>query len=293
MRVKGLAAGYGRFLGEEGLDPRTIHYYLADLGIFLDVVCISLSSSVEKLKDVGPGSVVKYMSHNRPSQRTRSRRHSSLKRFYNYCISNNILHSNPAETVGAPGMPDNCPDFLMSVEYGKLIRAIPLNVRSSFSQFLNRRDRSMISWLYNDNLSPGDVVNTRYRDILPESNPHEFVSVKRKEGTIEIPLSGTSLREMRAYENAFRNEFGASLSDEPDKKYFRNRHGNGLSARRLRSRISGWGKKALGRDNVTPRTIHNGSIARLLHKGKAVHDIAELAKAGTAHTYKLKNYVLG
>lgn len=291
MNVKNLVECYKDFLGSEGLSSHSIKLYLSDIGIFLNSMEIKHSSPARVLASTKENNVRKYISSGDASPRTQRRRYSSLKHFFNYCILEEVTGTNPADNIELPQIAEECPGFITSKEYGILMDSIPTQVESPLPQFLNRRDRSIINWLYNDGLTPGDVKNARYKDFIIQSNLIEAVSVDRSGKGVEIPLSKTSLNEMTFYEGAFFKYFSKHISDNPNKEYYRNRHGSGLSARRMRWKLSLWGNEILKRDDINPRTIHNGSIVRLLQEGMEINDIVELTGASSMHVHRLKKYL--
>lgn len=276
MKVSDALKCFKDYLGErKRFNPNSIKLYIYDVRKLLDTAKISEKLSANNMGGITKANVRKYMSSGNSSVNTQRRRWSTAAKFFEYCMSEEIIGENPAYKVKLPKMEYKRPDFITEEEFNIVIESISISP-VSFSKI---RDISILSTFFNEGLRLREIEAMKYVDLIVRKGVRK-VKVYRTKGGIEIPITTDTFHRMRTYENAFSERFKMNISETKHGKYYVNTDGLPLDSRSVTRDIYPLGD-FLERDvGVNPSTIRYGFMRMLIYQDLPFKEIVE--RAGTS-----------
>ncbi len=184
----------------------TVEQYLTDLELFfkyiitkrknekftydefskidLDIVDLELCKSVTQEEVYGFFSYVSTERKN--SARTRARKLSSLKSFYNYLtVKKNYFENNPVKNIESPSVKPSLPKFLTEQECLVLLSTIENDKKSKN----NIRDYCIITLFLNCGMRLSELVGINLSDIDPELKSLRVIGKGNKERIVYLNQS--------------------------------------------------------------------------------------------------------
>lgn len=142
---------------EDGLSANTLSSYRNDLKRFAEWC----RQKTIALWDIQSHHVQEYLAHRFPLIKVRSinRLIATLRRFYRYALSANLVKQDPTLHIEAPKMPKQLPKTLSELQVEELLQAP--NVDTA----LGLRDRAMLELLYASGLRVSELVNIRISEV--------------------------------------------------------------------------------------------------------------------------------
>lgn len=142
---------------EDGLSKNTLDSYRADLTQF----SIWLSSQKIQLMDANQANIQQYLSVKFPQSKPRSigRLIASLRRYYRYCLRENLIKADPTLQIESPKLPRSLPKSLNEQEVEDLLNAPDVN------QPIGLRDRAMLELLYASGLRVSELVTVNVNEV--------------------------------------------------------------------------------------------------------------------------------
>jgi integrase/recombinase XerD len=142
---------------EDGLSKNTLESYRTDLAQF----AYWLQKKQSSLLDANQGCIQQYLaakfSHSKP--RTIGRLIASIRRFYRYCLRENLLQIDPSLQIESPKLPRSLPKSLNESEVERLLKAPDIN------QPMGLRDKAMLELLYASGLRVSELVNISVNEV--------------------------------------------------------------------------------------------------------------------------------
>lgn len=142
---------------EDGLSKNTLESYRTDLAQF----AYWLQKKQSSLLDANQGCIQQYLaakfSHSKP--RTIGRLIASIRRFYRYCLRENLLQIDPSLQIESPKLPRSLPKSLNESEVEHLLKAPNIN------QPMGLRDKAMLELLYASGLRVSELVNISVNEV--------------------------------------------------------------------------------------------------------------------------------
>ena len=183
---------------EQGLSKNTLISYENDIKKFL----IHMEHKNVKLSEVTHSDINSFLSFrfsNGISSRSNMRLISSLKKFFLYLLSHNIIKKNPAESLESPRKIKSLPHTLDVESVDKLLNAP--NIKSK----LGARDKAMLEVLYACGLRVSELVTLKFSQVIMESNFVRVVGKGSKERI--IPINDYALSFLKIYIDDYRPQF--------------------------------------------------------------------------------------
>ncbi len=233
--------------GDKPLSTDTKKAYMSDIKLFMGIAGIGYLSLPDVLKTIKENDVKKYLSHGDAPPRTQRRRWSSLSRFLEYCALEEITSSYPLN-IELPEIGDDAPGFIIREEFNALMESEPYEPDNELSVYSHAKYKSMMSMIFLDGFKIPEILEKTYSEIK-NTEFNEFTMEK-----IEL------------YEETFFDTFDKNISEEPEKAFYRNKRGTRICNRHVRRNFSKMGKRVLRREDINPRTLHNGYMVEKIKK---------------------------
>jgi integrase/recombinase XerD len=142
---------------EDGLAKNTLESYRTDLIQFAHW----LQQQKTSLLEANPANIQQYLAVKFPQSKPRSigRLIASIRRFYRYCLRENLIQTDPSLQIESPKLPRSLPKSLNEQEVENLLDAPDIN------QAIGLRDRAMLELLYASGLRVSELVNISVNEV--------------------------------------------------------------------------------------------------------------------------------
>lgn len=256
---------------ERRASPHTQKNYLVDLTQFFEFLKKKLSRAshdgIEAIRRVNADIVREYVGQmfDKKTPSSIARKIASLRTFFQFCIREGMIASNPAKEVATPKIPKRLPKFLTVDEVFALLEA------PSGDEALGARDRAILELLYASGLRVSELVGLEDEHIDMSARTVRVLGKGRKERI--VPMGEKAVTALMKYLDV-RSTFVPEKSDE--RAFFVNRHGGRLSARSIERLICKYIKCCGIQKTVTPHVLRHTFATHLLGAGADMRGIQEL-----------------
>ncbi len=253
---------------EKGFSDYTVKSYGTDLKEFYDFVC-DQKIDIDLVRKY-----LRKLYEKKYSNRTISRKVSSLKSYFKYLESEGIIKNNFMRLISNPKLEKTLPNYLNYEDLEKLL---------SFPDRSNKyglRDALILEMLYSSGIRVSELANMKLSDI----------NFKER----KILILGKGNKERYVY-------YGSEcerLLDEYLKKDHRNspylligKRCEKLNEREIRSIVTENAKKAGTRVHVTPHTLRHTYATHMLNDGADLKSVGDLLGHESLSTTQIYTHV--
>lgn len=258
---------------EKNLSIKTREAYRYDLERFIDkwIEWHGVNPTIDAIRTEDIKRYLEFlrMEHDYKST-TLSRTIASIRVFFEFCIMQELLETNPAQHIHNPKTPRKLPVFLIETELKKLLAAPPdaeesAGRRRDFRP-LGQRDYAILVTLGFTGLRLMELVGLNLLDVDLISGSLRVTGKGSKERIVPIN---------RLVQGALTEWLKLRQPSEPDEKaVFLNRFGRRISARGVRNLVDKHVRAAgIEKEHVSPHKLRH-TFATLLHRSGV--DILEI-----------------
>ena len=256
---------YGTYLTEEKrASANTVSSYLRDVSQFAAYLH---SEQGCELQDARPEMVKGYMSYMQgrgKSAASVTRFLASIKSFYNYLISMDVLRTNPAKGIAAARTERKYPEILTSREV-ELFLEQPQCVDAK-----GCRDHAMLELLYATGIRVSELISLNLSDLNLAAG---FIRCESKGRERIIPMYHTAIKALQDYVRDVRPQI---IADSDEKALFVNMNGERMSRQGFWKIIKYYQEKAGIQKDITPHTLRHSFAVHLLENGADLRAIQEM-----------------
>lgn len=255
---------YSSFLRvERGLSENSVQAYLSDLNQFWKF----LEKRNSELSEVDQGQITLYLSEldaRSISARSRARKVSALRSFFDYLVDEEIMDHNPCDYIESPKLALNLPKILSEEEVVALLEAPKLDKPAGY------RDRAMLEVMYGSGLRVSELIELNLGDI----DELGFVRCLGK-GNKEriIPIGTHALQATTRYLKYARPKL---CKNPRERALFVNQRGTRLTRQGFWKIIKGWAKEAGLKKEISPHIIRHSFATHLLRHGADLRSVQEM-----------------
>ena len=226
-----------------------------------------------------------WLNENKQNKRTVARRLSSLRSFFRFAQSQNIIESDPTEEMESPKLDRKLPP---SLNYDQVVH---LFAQPDTSDYLGYRDRVIMELLYSSGLRVSELVMLNRRDVDCENLTIKLRGKGKKERIIPITKNGAHW--IKSYlQHHERLEDSTTHSREADPEaIFLNKHGTRLTARSVDRKFEEYFKRSGLSGNITPHTIRHTIATHWLENGMDLKTIQVLLGHSSLSTTTIYTHV--
>lgn len=179
---------------------------------------------------------------------------AAVKTFFHYCMEENRLTKNPAQTIHTPRKNDSLPYYLNKREVA-LLQELTKN---------DARERAIVDTLYNTGVRISELLNIKLGDVKWETLE---IWIRKGKGNKERFVLFT-------HECAERLKFYLALRPQESEYLFANHHGKKLNRNFVQHQFRSYSKTL--EFKVSPHTMRHTFAAHLAEKGMKQSYIQEL-----------------
>ena len=264
---------------EQGLSKNTLVSYEHDIKSFLNY----LNDNKVKLFDAQQSDInlfVSFRFSNGISSSSNMRLISSLKKFFVYLVSRNIIKKNPTENIESPRKVKLLPHTIDTESVDKLLNSPDLKTR------FGSRDKAMLEILYACGLRVSELVSLKFSQVVIESN---FLRVMGK-GSKEriIPINDYALSYLKIYIDDFRSEF--IKSRKTDSLFLSNR-GAEMTRHSFWHIIKKYALQAGIDEHLSPHTLRHAFATHMINNGADLRVVQLLLGHSDLSTTQLYTHI--
>ncbi len=259
---------------EKGLSQNTIDAYRRDLDDFFEYCHLKGLDSMEEIKRNNLNNYVRELREKEYSTTSVTRKIASLRGFYKWACSNEIISFNPAGTLEQPKLPQKLPKVVSVQEINEI-----------FSQKLNEFETVIFELLYGCGLRVSELVNLKLNDIDLSG---KFLSCFGK-GSKEriVPFGEKAKSAIRNYLKI--RDYAAKKYDIDNKQFLINDNGKKVTRQEVYEIVSLMGKKI--HKHISPHTLRHSFATHLLENGADLRVVQELLGHSNVATTQLYTHI--
>ena len=246
---------------ERGLSDNTIFAYRQDLMDFLVFLKKEgLDSWPTKAVDIDA-----FLAEQRDLNKATSsisRMISSLRKFYQWLVRQNIQKINPMLEIDSPKKEHRLPVALSVDEVTKLLD------QPDVTKKLGIRDRALLETLYATGIRVSELINLKFSDLHEELKLLKVLGKGSKERL--IPISDVAISWIKSYQEKVRDPLLLKSGKYTDTIFLNNR-GGALTRQAVWQIIKRYCQMAGIKKNVTPHTLRHTFATHLLENGAAIN----------------------
>ena len=251
---------------ERGLSNNTITAYRQDLTSF---VCFlqkeNLTSWPTQAVDIDA-----FLAEQRDQKKATSsisRLITSLRKFYQWLVRQNIQKLNPMLEIDSPKKRRTLPVALTVNEVNNLLE------QPDTKKKLGLRDRALLETLYATGIRVSELINLKFTDLHEELKLVKVFGKGSKERL--IPISEVALSWIDSYKEKVRDPLILKIGKNTD-FIFLNSRGSSLTRQAVWQIIKHYCKMAGIQKNVTPHTLRHTFATHLLENGADLRVVQEI-----------------
>lgn len=242
------------YVKTRGFSDYTYESYKEDLEAFVKFFPNKNIKDIE-VKDIRE--YIRSMYDKKYKATTISRHISTLKSFYNYLESEDIIKNNPMVLISNPKKEKKLPNYLNYEDTEKLLKTPDINTKEGLMAAL------ILEMLYSTGVRVGELVSIKVNDI------------NRKERSILVFGKGRKER-IVFYGSNCEILLNKYLEKHQELYLFTNKHGEKINERTVRQIVSDTAKKAHINVKVTPHTLRHTYATHLLNDGADLKSVGDL-----------------
>ena len=244
--------------------------YLGDLDIknLSDVKSTHIRDYIRVLSDGGmaPASI--------------SRIISSIRTYYRFLSSENILDENPVLLINNPKLPKKLPDVLSEKEISLIINAI-----QESSQFY-QRDKAIIELLYSCGIRVTELCNLEMSNLFINEDLIRVMGKGNKERL--LPLGVRSKKYLDDYIKHSRN---SHIKKSGSSFVFVSRNGNQLTRAMINIILNKWTQVSGLKKSVSPHKLRHSFATHLLEGGADLRFVQALLGHSDISTTQIYTHI--
>lgn len=246
----------------------TVEAYRRDILAFQEFLKIRGIDSFEEVDKSQVAAYLMDMKSMNKSSATVNRRLASIRGFYKYFISNEILYLNPAEDVKAPKIQRRELEYLTIEEVDNLLSMPDDSIKG-------KRDKAILEVMYATGIRAMEIIKIKLKDVNLMMG---FITCDGSHGKARIvPMYPSAKKSLSDYIVNSRSFLMKNIEyNEEDSILFANYLGKPLTRQGLWKILKGYGEKAGLASKITPHILRNSFAVHMMQNGadiKTMHDL--------------------
>jgi len=211
-----------------------------------------------------------FLNKNQSNKRTIVRRISSLRSFFKYCFSQNLISVNPIEDIDSPKIDKTMPVCLSYEQIQKLFD------QPDTATLLGFRDRTIMELFYSSGLRVSELVSLNRSDFEKENLLMKLQGKGKKERIVPITKNASDWIQSYLDHSERHQEVHGHLGQRDHDAIFLNRLGTRLTTRSVDRNFDRHLTASGLAGTVTPHTIRHTIATHWLENGMDLKTIQVL-----------------
>lgn len=211
-----------------------------------------------------------YLFENKKHRRTIARKLSSLRTFFKYLVSHELISINPAEELESPRIEKKIPP---SISYQQIQHLLS---QPDPETLLGLRDRALMELLYSSGLRVSEAVALNRKDFDRKNLLLKLKGKGQKERIVPITENAASWISKYIESPERFMEIDGHAPERDGEAIFLNRHGDRLTTRSIDRKFQEYLKASGLSLNITPHSIRHAIATHWLENGMDLKTIQAL-----------------
>ena len=244
---------------ERGMSPNTVASYVHDVNCLLD------ANPGKKPGDFTVDDISSHLAGLRLSKRSQARTLSGLRSFFDWCVAEGEIGSNPAERVDSPKPGHYLPGVLSVEEVQAIMDSVDINA------WFGRRNRAILEVLYGCGLRVSEAVNLKLQDVFLKDGFLRVIGKGNKQRL--VPMGEMAVQAMEAY---LEDRAVYPATREDSEFVFLNRNGKPLSRISMFNMVKNQAMAAGVQKEISPHTFRHSFATHLVEGGADLRTVQEM-----------------
>ena len=265
---------------ERNVSTHTMDAYKRDINQYLMYLG---DLDIKKLSDVKSTHIrdyIRVLSDGGMAPASISRIISSIRTYYRFLSSENILDENPVLLINNPKLPKKLPDVLSEKEISLIINAI-----QESSQFY-QRDKAIIELLYSCGIRVTELCNLEMSNLFIDEDLIRVMGKGNKERL--LPLGIRSKKYLDDYIKHSRN---SHIKKSGSSFVFVSRNGNQLTRAMINIILNKWTQASGLKKSVSPHKLRHSFATHLLEGGADLRFVQALLGHSDISTTQIYTHI--
>ena len=205
---------------------------------------------------------------------------SSIRTYYRFLSSENILDENPVLLINNPKLPKKLPDVLSEKEISLIINAI-----QESSQFY-QRDKAIIELLYSCGIRVTELCNLEMSNLFIDEDLIRVMGKGNKERL--LPLG---LRSKKYLDDYIKHSRNSHIKKSGSSFVFVSRNGNQLTRAMINIILNKWTQVSGLKKSVSPHKLRHSFATHLLEGGADLRFVQALLGHSDISTTQIYTHI--
>lgn len=262
------------------LSKNTVENYSHDIQRFMEFIEVRAKKVFHEVLHDDIVDYIKLLTDLGLSSKSIARNISSLKTFYKFLISEEMLETSPLEHIQAPKAWKKIPDVLTVQEIEKILKFI------DSSNYNGIRDQAIVEVMYGCGLRVSELIGLTMHQVLFEQNILRIWGKGSKERL--VPLGKYAKNSLNLY---LRDARPILIKGKSLPEVFLNFRGRPLSRMGVWKILKKWVEKAGIEKKVTPHTLRHSFATHLLEGGANLRSVQEMLGHSDISTTEIYTHI--
>ncbi len=265
---------------ERNVSTHTIDAYKRDINQYLLYLGDLDIKNLSDVKSTHIRDYIRVLSDGGMAPASISRIISSIRTYYRFLSSENILDENPVLLINNPKLPKKLPDVLSEKEISLIINAI-----QESSQFY-QRDKAIIELLYSCGIRVTELCNLEMSNLFIDEDLIRVMGKGNKERL--LPLGIRSKKYLDDYIKHSRN---SHIKKSGSSFVFVSRNGNQLTRAMINIILNKWTQVSGLKKSVSPHKLRHSFATHLLEGGADLRFVQALLGHSDISTTQIYTHI--
>ena len=265
---------------ERNVSTHTMDAYKRDINQYLMYLDDLDIKNLSDVKSTHIRDYIRVLSDGGMAPASISRIISSIRTYYRFLSSENILDENPVLLINNPKLPKKLPDVLSEKEISLIINAI-----QESSQFY-QRDKAIIELLYSCGIRVTELCNLEMSNLFIDEDLIRVMGKGNKERL--LPLGVRSKKYLDHYIKHSRN---SHIKKSGSSFVFVSRNGNQLTRAMINIILNKWTQVSGLKKSVSPHKLRHSFATHLLEGGADLRFVQALLGHSDISTTQIYTHI--
>lgn len=265
---------------ERNVSTHTMDAYKRDINQYLMYLGDLNIKNLSDVKSTHIRDYIRILSDGGMAPASISRIISSIRTYYRFLSSENILDENPVLLINNPKLPKKLPDVLSEKEISLIINAI-----QESSQFY-QRDKAIIELLYSCGIRVTELCNLEMSNLFIDEDLIRVMGKGNKERL--LPLGVRSKKYLDDYIKHSRN---SHIKKSGSSFVFVSRNGNQLTRAMINIILNKWTQVSGLKKSVSPHKLRHSFATHLLEGGADLRFVQALLGHSDISTTQIYTHI--
>jgi len=265
---------------ERNVSTHTMDAYKRDINQYLMYLGDLDVKNLSDVKSTHIRDYIRILSDGGMAPASISRIISSIRTYYRFLSSENLLDENPVLLINNPKLPKKLPDVLSEKEISLIINAI-----QESSQFF-QRDKAIIELLYSCGIRVTELCNLEMSNLFIDEDLIRVMGKGNKERL--LPLGVRSKKYLEDYIKHSRN---SHIKKSGSSFVFVSRNGNQLTRAMINIILNKWTQVSGLKKSVSPHKLRHSFATHLLEGGADLRFVQALLGHSDISTTQIYTHI--